>query len=70
MQQDCTLNLSINETLFQELALGALKCELTPKQFAEELLECAMAARRLEERHTIQPHDAQPARSGIYSLGA
>ena len=59
----------ISDALHSDLLQQATACELSPQRYIAELVECAIAERRLEAMHSIQPEDAQPARSGIYSLG-
>lgn len=69
-ERSIQFEVSINADLHQDLVQQAALCELSPARYAAELVEAAIAGRRFEERHSVQPDEAQPARSGIYSLGA
>ena len=64
------LTVSINANLDNDLVEQAKLCEITPARYIEELVECAIAERRIEARHTVQPHEVQPGRTSIYDFGA
>ena len=64
------VEVSISDALHSHLLQQAKLCELSPQRYIEELVECAIAERRFEERYEVSPQDAHPARSAIYSFGA